>query len=380
MIDLGLMPLVNNLHDTAQSALAAKRYPLHVVMGSDLIAHLNYQVPPAEMYDSYFYRSGVSLPFVQHCKEMFGEVAHLTPNRIIDIGGNDGTLLRAFQSQAAGPLQLVNVDASTSVRQENESTGIEFHNALWGDVDVGRADVIVSTNVFQHTADVEKFLAGMQKHLDGVWILEFPYFLTTLETNQFDQIYHEHYFYWLVTPLVELFRKYGLTITGIRELAMHGGSLRIISTNKPVVDSRVYAPFVEREKRYDYSGAAARTAKHIQDGRAFFDAFPAGASVAAFGAAAKGVVYLNALGCHKRFRYVVDDTVQKQGRFIPGTALEVVPRAKLLADQPDFLVILAHNFCEHIIESLRGHYRGQCVTMMPSIQVTPLHAIPSQSC
>ena len=380
MIDLGLMPLVNNLHDTARSALAAKRYPLQVVMGADSIAHLSYQVPPAEMYASYFYRSGVSAPFVQHCQDMFAEIAHLAPKRVIDIGGNDGTLLRAFQSQALGKLQLVNVDASASVRPENEAAGIEFHNALWGDVAVGTADVIVSTNVFQHTADVEKFLGGIERHLDGLWILEFPYFLTTLETNQFDQIYHEHYFYWLVTPLVALFRKHGLTIISIRELAMHGGSLRIISTNKPVADPGVHAPFVERESRYDYVGAAARMAKHIQEGRAFFDALPTGASVAAFGAAAKGVVYLNATGCHERCLYVVDDTPQKQGKFIPGTALEVVSRESLCADQPDFLVILAHNFRDHIIESLRGHYRGQCVTLMPSLQVTPLHVIPSPSC
>ena len=367
MIDLGLMPLVNNLHETAAGAVAAKRYPLHVVMDGDLTAHLNYQVPPAEMYDSYFYRSGVSAPFVQHCKEMFAEVAQLAPKRIIDIGGNDGTLLRAFQSQSTAKLQLVNVDASTSVRHENESTGIEFHNALWGDVSVGTADVIVSTNVFQHTADVEKFLAGIQRHLDGVWILEFPYFLTTLETNQFDQIYHEHYFYWLVTPLVELFRKYGLTIIGIRELAMHGGSLRIISTNKSVDDPRVWQPFVEREANYDYANSAARVAKQIEEGRAFFAALPPTTTVAAFGAAAKGVVYLNALGCHERFQYVVDDTPQKQGKFIPGTALEVVARERLLADQPDLLVILAHNFKDHITASLRPHYRGSIVTMIPMI-------------
>ena len=68
MIDLGLMPLVNNLHETAAEAVAAKRYPLHVVMDGDLTAHLNYQVPPAEMYTSYFYRSGVSAPFVAHCQ------------------------------------------------------------------------------------------------------------------------------------------------------------------------------------------------------------------------------------------------------------------------------------------------------------------------
>ena len=77
------------------------------------------------------------------------------------------------------------------------------------ELELPKADIITSTNVFQHTPGVEKFLAAVRKHLadTGVWILEFPYTLRTFETLQFDQFYHEHFYYWLVTPLVKLFAK-----------------------------------------------------------------------------------------------------------------------------------------------------------------------------
>ncbi len=159
MFNLGLMPLVNNLYGSADDAEGARRYPLNVVMENDLVAHLDHQVPPDEMYASYLYRSAVGTPYVQHCKKMWHDLAEFKPRRIIDIGGNDGTLLAAFQSQSADRLELTNVDASASVEGENIAKGIRYVNAYWGDVDVGKADVIVSTNVFQHTADVDKFLA-----------------------------------------------------------------------------------------------------------------------------------------------------------------------------------------------------------------------------
>lgn len=369
MFDLGPMPLVNNLHTTAASAVAAKRFPLRVVMDADLTAHLDHQVPPDEMYSTYFYRSSVNAPYVAHCKEMWKDVAHLNPRRVIDIGGNDGSLLAAFQSQSSRRLELVNVDASASVADENKAKGIHYHNAYWGDVDVGKADVITSTNVFQHTADVEKFLSGIVRHLDGVWILEFPYFLTSLKTGQFDQIYHEHYYYWLVTPLAKLFARHGLRIVSVRELDMHGGSLRIISTNKPGPDDGVAMPWIEQEAGYDYAHWGERMHHKIGEDRKYFDSLAATSTMAAFGAAAKGCIYLNAVGCHKHFKYVVDDTPQKQGKFIPGTSLEVVHRDRLIADQPDVLLILAHNFREFIASSLRPAYKGRIITMIPQLEV-----------
>lgn len=368
MFDLGPMPLVNNLHESAESSRRARRYPLNVVLDGDLTAHLDYQVPPQEMYQTYFYRSAVNAPYVEHCRQMWREVAHLKPRRVIDIGGNDGSLLAAFQSQSTHKLDLVNVDASASVAAENAAKGIDYHNAFWGDVDVGKADVITSTNVFQHTADVRKFLGGIKRHLDGVWILEFPYFLTTLLSGQFDQIYHEHYYYWLVTPLQRLFREHGLTIVSISEVAMHGGSLRIISTNKPVDDEGVARQWIEREAQYDYSAWGERMRKKIAADRAFLESLATSSTLAAFGAAAKGCVYLNAVGCHDLFKYVVDDTPQKQGKFVPGTSLEVVPRERLLAEQPDVLLVLAHNFRQHIARSLEGAFRGRIITMLPQVE------------
>ena len=245
IIDLGNIPLVNNLCNTKEEALNAKRYPLRVFQDENMIMKLDTEIDSSEMFSQYLYRSSVNTPYIHHCKKMWYEVDRFNPKRIIDIGGNDGALLRAFKSQAKHDLELVNVDASESFREANESSGIKYYNNYWGDVDVGKADVIVSTNVFQHNPNVHKFLDGIRKHLDGIWILEFPYFLTTAKTQQFDQIYHEHVYYWLVTPLMKLFSDYGLGVMSITKQNIHGGSLRMMMTNKHFGTPDVEKRYVE---------------------------------------------------------------------------------------------------------------------------------------
>jgi hypothetical protein len=94
-------------------------------------------------------------------------------------------------------------------------------------------------------------------------------------------------------------------------------------------------------------------------------------SVACFGAAAKGCVYLNTIGrdLTDKMMYVVDDTVGKQGKYVPGTKLKVVGRQTLYDTQPDYLIILAHNFKKHIMDSLRENYKGKFVVMLPEIEI-----------
>ncbi len=367
LIDLGNIPLVNNLCKTRNESLNCKRYPLRVIQDENLTMRLDTVVPADEMFSTYLYRSAVNRPYYEHCQRMWKDIESYQPRRVVDIGGNDGTLLRAFRSQANYALELINVDASQSVRADNEAQGIHFIHSYWGDIKLDqKADLIVSTNVFQHNSDVHKFLAGIRDNLDGIWLLEFPYFLETVRTDQFDQIYHEHYYYWLVTPLVKLFREYGLSVISISEHPIHGGTLRIISTNRAAPSVDVAAPYLAQERAMDFAAWAGVIERKIQEDRAYILSLPG--RIACFGAAAKGCVYLNSLNLSDRFLYVVDDTLEKQGFFVPGTGLEVVSRSRLYADQPDHLIILAHNFRDYIAKSLRGQFKGKMLTMLPKIE------------
>jgi hypothetical protein len=372
LLDLGVQPLVNNLFSTKQESLGAKKYPMAATIDNNMTVKLDTAIPSEELYRTYLYHSAVNKPYIHHCQRMWHSIKHLKHDTIIDVGGNDGTLLKAFRSQTKDPLTLINVDASASFREENIEAGIDYVNDYFNeDLDLPKADIITSTNVFQHTPGVEKFLAAIKKHLGGVWILEFPYTLRTFETLQFDQFYHEHYYYWMVTPLVKLFDEYGLRIINIEEQEIHGGTLRLWIANKSSSNpTGVEKEYLEEEKQFDFFAAAQRMYEKIERDKRWLSNLEG--KTAFFGAAAKGCVYLNALGIDSNIfvdSYIVDDTKSKQGMFMPGTGFQILSREILYKHQPDNLIILAHNFKDYIIKSLRPHYKGKIITMLPSLQI-----------
>lgn len=373
LLNLGLQPLVNNLCISREAALAAKEYPLCALIDNDLTIKLNTAVPSDELYKDYLYFSGISMPYVQHCRALWHKVAHLRHNTIIDIGGNDGTLLKALQSQTDEKLNLYNVDASQTFRDVNEAAGITYINDYFNkDTDVPKADLIFTTNAFQHTPDAARFVEGIAAKLDGTWILEFPYTLRTIQTLQFDQFYHEHYYYWLVKPLKKLFSQFGLKIYHAEEQEIHGGSMRLWVTNKDVyADTQEAEKFIAEEEAFDYNSFYSNCHVKMMEDATFLNKLEG--KTVFFGAAAKGCVYLNALksyGFTGENAYVVDDTPHKQGKFIPGTGMKVYSREFFLSDNPDNIVILAHNFAGFITQFLRkSGYKGSILTMLPSIYV-----------
>lgn len=371
IIDLGKIPLVNNLFNTAEESFNAKRFPLRIMQEDNLIMKLDTEIDSDEMFSNYLYRSSVNLPYVEHCKKMWMSIEKYKPKNIVDIGGNDGALLKAFQETAGYKLNLTNVDASSSFIEENEKFGIKYYNNYWGDFALqNKADLIVSTNVFQHNPNYRRFLDGISKNLDGRWILEFPYFLETVKTNQFDQIYHEHVYYWLVTPLVKLFKEYGLKIIDISEQSIHGGSLRIVSSNREEDQENqdIINNYLRLESEFDFDKWAVDIQNKIKSDKEFINNLKG--SIAVFGAAAKGCVYLNCLEIQHKISYMVDDTLEKQSKYSPGSTLKIMNREFLLKNQPDYLIILAHNFKDYIAQSLRKDgYNGQILVMLPTIQI-----------
>jgi hypothetical protein len=222
ILDLGHQPLANAYADTAEQSVALPRYPLKVVRDGDVL-HLTEAVPPEILYTGYPYRSGVSAPFRDHCAHLAQYASRFNPRSVMDIGGNDGTMLTHFRGERW------NVEACADFKDENECKAINFIHGTWPCV-APHVDMIISTNVFQHTEGYLAFIDAVAHTLNdnGVWILEFPWMANTVMSGQYDQVYHEHYYYWNLTPLRRVAGYYGLRIIDAQGFAIHGGSMRIV--------------------------------------------------------------------------------------------------------------------------------------------------------
>ena len=391
--DLGNVPLVNNLCSSREESLNCSRYPLAVqYFPSSGLSTLTHIVDPKVLYTNYTYKSGISYPYIEHCEEMFEFLdVYLElkdKDRVLDIGGNDGTLLKTFLKFQPG-LNILNVDASENLTDIATKNGIPSLYAFWN-ADLARKinkkfRLIVTTNCFQHTKPIESFVEGISISLEkfGIWCLEFPYWKTSIETNQFDQVYHEHVYYYLVKPLSLLLDKYNLRIIKAVKYPIHGGTMRLLISHKGELGKAFQPcdysvpPTLENEKFNinDYLKWGKNIKQHIQESKQLIlNLKQQGYKIAGFGAAAKGCIYLNTIGLtDEHIDYVVDDTNLKQNKFIPGTGIKVVDRSVLKSDPPDYILILAHNFAEYIIKSLILEYKTKFIILLPKIKIIDLN-------
>ncbi len=385
-LDLGKMPLVNNLSSTKEESLNCDKFELKLnYFPSSKLTTLSQAVNPKILYSNYLYKSGISQPYIEHCKEMYdycNNILELDNNdKILDIGGNDGTLLKTFL-EINPDLDVLNVDMSSNLVEECIENNIPSLNKKWGletaKLIPDKFKLITTTNCFQHTEDINDFVKGVKNNLhpEGIWCLEFPYWKNSLLTNQFDQVYHEHVYYYLVWPLYLLFQKYNLQIIDIISFKIHGGSLRIIvSHNKQYNINPSVNKFLKKEQETINESYYKKWAKNINNHinetkNLLLDLKQNNKSIVGFGAAAKGCVYLNSADIdYNILDCVIDDTNLKQGKYIPGTGIPIVSRDYLKQNKVDYILILAHNFSEYIVKSLYHEFTGKFITFSPKIKI-----------
>lgn len=383
-LNLGNIPLVNNLCATRDESLNCARFPLAIqFFPESKLTCLTETVDKDNLFLHYLYQSGVNKPYLEHCAGMYDYLSRMIDFRdhdlILDIGGNDGSLLKEFRKENRN-LHYVNVDCSRSFIDINNDCGIEYINEYFGENTVlpYKAKLITSTNVFQHTEPMRSFVRGIRRNLsnEGVWCLEFPYILTTLANDNYDQVYHEHVYYFCLQNIVDITKQEGLKVVNVSYHDMHAGTLRVLivkESSRRQPDSTILS-FLNLEKTLteEYCVKWGRiTTEKIKRYKEFIgELVRQGHSVACFGAAAKGCVFLNTCGLdHTMIRFIVDDTTFKQGKYVPGTGIEVVNRDILKTTKIDYMIILAHNFKDYIVHSLKEQYGGLFITMFPDIKI-----------
>lgn len=387
-LDLGMMPLANNLAPGSREAREMHRFPMQVQYCNDCsLSQLTVVVDPREMFSHYAYRSSVSQGYVRHCREMAVDVGKRFGlsggDLVIDIAGNDGTLLAEFRDVLG--VNVVNIDPAENISAIAESRGIPTINDYWSTEVAetlvsryGKPKLATATNVFAHVHDVRGFMLAAKRvlHDDGALMLEFPYAVDFIENREFDTIYFEHLSYVLIRPLARLAADTGMEVFDVEKQDIHGGTVRVflaLQGQKTVASS--VGEFLAREQAGGFhevtrylSWADEVDALIGELGNRLTALRAGGAKIAAFGASAKGNTLLNACRLDQQtIDYIVDDTPEKIGRFSPGNGVPIVSRQVLDDDPPEYLLILAWNFAREIMDNT-GAYAGKYIIPIPGYQ------------
>ncbi len=367
LLDLGHMPIANELPPAP--AQQAERFPLHLRICRDCcLGQVGEVVPRERLFsDSYPYFSGTSSTWAAHCRSLVGQLVQDLSLRAgelcVEIASNDGTLLK-FAADFG--LAVLGIEPAQSVADHARRRGVRTIQEFFGSMTAkhvrelyGAPRVIVANNVMAHVPDLHDFLLGLAalSAPHTVITVENPDLLTMLKEGYFDTIYHEHYSYLSTRAVVRAAAQAGLEVIRVEELPTHGGSLRWWMA---LTGSRQADPSVrEALQREDAGGLdsqvlhasfSARAANVIDDLRAWLaECQEEGARVAGYGAAAKGMTLLGAIcATEADLAYVVDASPAKQGRFVPGTGIPILPPEHLLEDPPDRVLILPWNLASEI--------------------------------
>lgn len=390
-LDLGLMPLSNNLEFTSSRARENGRYPLQVMFCEECsLSQLSVVIDPEKMFSYYTYRSSVNGGYVKHCREMAKQLQgkyNLSENSFhIDIAGNDGTLLKEFKDEIG--LRVLNVDPATNLAAIAEARGIPTIADFWSIklaekiiVEIGLADLITATNVFAHVDDVSSFVLAASKLLktDGVLVLEFPYLVNFIEGFEFDTVYFEHLSYVSVLPVNHLCQMHGMRIIDVETQNIHGGTIRVSIVNETsnLLPNKRVQDFIDNEIALGYDKISkysdwASSIKGVIDEFMFkvLDLKKQGFKIAAFAASAKGNTLLNSASLSTdEIDFIADETPEKIGKYSPGTGIKVVNKQQIEKENPDYLIILSWNFKEEIIEKLNKFYKGKYIIPIPKFEV-----------
>ncbi|HYE32339.1 MAG TPA: class I SAM-dependent methyltransferase [Methylomirabilota bacterium] len=389
-LDLGIQPLANNLLRTEDLGKPEPRFPLRLAVCRDCwLMQIMDIVPPVDLFSEYLYFSSFSDAMLAHAKaaaERHTREFGLGPESfVVEIASNDGYLLRNFQ--AAG-VPCLGFEPARNIARVSREKGIEtleefFTTSSAERLASGRkADLILGNNVFAHAPDPNDFVQGLRRLLKphGRVVIEFPYGVDFVEKNEFDTIYHEHVFYFTLIPLMPLFERHGLEIYHAERLTIHGGSLRIYAahrgTQKRTADLQA---LLDAEQKLGvnttgfYKGFADAARAIRGDLLALIAKLKAeGKRVAAYGASAKGSTLLNFCGFPAgSLDFVADRSSYKQGRLTPGAHIPILAPGELLAQRPDYTLLLTWNFKEEILHQ-QAEYRaagGKFIIPIPRVEV-----------
>jgi len=247
-----------------------------------------------------------------------------------------------------------------------------------------RADLVLGNNVLAQVPDINDFVGGIKILLapHGVVTIEFPHLFRLMKDNQFDTIYHEHFFYFSLVAVERVFAAHGLTLFDVEELDTHGGSLRIygrhadntaltVTDRYTALKKRELAAGVDRLETYALFAERVRETKRKLL-EFLIEAKRKGKTIVGYGAPGKGNTLLNYCGIRTDFiDYTVDRSTYKQGKFLPGTHVPIFSPDKIRETKPDYVLILPWNFKDEIMQQVAyiREWGGQFVVPIPEVHV-----------
>ncbi|VVB95741.1 UDP-4-amino-4-deoxy-L-arabinose--oxoglutarate aminotransferase [uncultured archaeon] len=393
VMNLAPTPLGDKYVSPEQHADVQKTYPLDLYFcKSCCLLQLSYIIDPKIIYGDYLYETSISLGLVDHFEKYADEVLQLLkPNKgnlVIDIGSNDGSLLKFFQKRG---MKVLGIEPAQSIAEKATESGVEtlptfFNNELAKKLkkERGPATIITANNVFANIDNLVEMLEGIKKLLDsnGVFVFETGYLAALIQNNLLDNIYHEHISYFSVIPLAKFFESHGMELFEIQMIPTKGGSIRgfVQLTGGPHKKSPSVSKAInfELNMKLDQSETFKEYAKlndYIKKELhgLLLGIKSKGKTIAGYGASVGVTTLIYQFDFGDLIDFLVDDNPVKYNVLSPGLHIPVLPSHVIYEKKPDYILIFAWRYAEPIMKKHQKYLEqgGHFILPLPSIEIIP---------
>jgi SAM-dependent methyltransferase len=374
-LDVGPQPVGDLVLSRSQLNQPETFYPMQLHHCADCgLTQLGYIVNPRIVYRNFPFVSGTTQTATQHLQSLPPRLVEMLAMNersfAVDIGSNDGTLLKAYKPFG---VRFLGVDPAGDPVRIALDAGIPTLHAFFDEdtasailADHGHANAITACGVFGHVADLAGLMRGVKKLLapGGVFATDSQYWLDTMARRHYDNMFHQHLRYYAMRPLQRLFQQYGMNVFDVERSEVYGGSIRVFAGNlgEHAIHARVNDLLATEENESLYAPeTTARFAEDVQARRVrLFDAVHslvrAGKKVIGIGAPAKASTVCNycRLG-PDMIDYITEVNPLRIGKFLPGVRIPIVEEERMFAaERPaDAAVLFAWNYHDEIVPRLR---------------------------
>jgi 2-polyprenyl-3-methyl-5-hydroxy-6-metoxy-1,4-benzoquinol methylase len=389
IVSLGNQPLANTLLNKKSEEKFVKKYPLNIIACKDCtLLQLDYIVDQNKVYHKkYPYLPGITkqvdLEQKEFADDVLKKISLKKNDLVIDIGSNDGNLLKHFKKK----IKVLGVEPTNIAKIANKNkikTIQSFFNPKTAKLiknKLGKAKIITATNVFAHMStlgDVMNSICLLLKE-DGYFVFENHYIMPIINNVQYDTFYHEHIRTYSLLSLQKLFKIYNLNLYDAKIVKRYGGSIRCFVSRKKVKNSKNLNGLLKIEKNKlikNFNKTYSTFKKNILISKKelinqISKIRIQNKTIAAKSCPARAVVLLNYCNIDSnQIKYIAEQpTSLKLNKYIPGTGIKVVDEKVLLKETPDYLLLLAWHISGSIIKKWSKKIKTKFIIPLPKLKI-----------
>ena len=351
---------------------------------------LGHVIDGNEVYLNYIYETASTLGLDHHFEVCADTIMKkFQPGEgglVIDIGSNDGCLLKLFKDSG---MKVLGIDPMPGIAEKATQMGIPTISAFFTQEyaeelkrKYGVASIVTSNNLVADTDDLVSFIRGIRSLMDNnsIFFFETFYLYLQIQNHVWDFTYHEHYSYLSVRPLVRFFRELGMEIIDIEPNETKGGSMRLtlqledgtrkVSDSVQLHINKEIEKGLQTKKVFKEYGVAIEKGKleYLELIRGLKDK---GNTLVGYGASATSTTLMYHYDMEGTLEFLVDDFEAKHNLHSPGMHIPVYPSGKIYESRPDYVVILAWRYYEKIISRHQEYLDsgGHFIVPLPELRV-----------